>query len=444
LGLNLPVANAQIITTVAGNGTAGYSGDGVYATTSELNAAYAIAFDQAGNLYIADQSNNRVRKVNAAGIITTIAGNGTAGYSGDNSAAIAAALYRPNAVTFDNIGNIYFSDYGNSRIRRVNTSGIITTIAGTGTLGDSGDGGVATLAMINSPVGLAFDAIGNLFFTEEGGNRIRMINTSGIINTIAGTGTMGYSGDNGFATAAHLNTPGQITFDNLGNLYFADESNNRIRKINTAGIITTIAGTGTQGYTGDNGTATAAELYEPYGVACDNMGNVFISDTWNNVVRKINTSGIITTIAGTGFGAGGSCTGAYSGDGAAAILAELNATGGLTFDTSGNLYIADGCNNRIRKVSNVGQMAGIEQFANSNEQVTVYPNPATNNLQVSFSGNSTNTEITITDMLGNTVKQIPFNTQHLTLNIADLGEGVYNMLIQSSAFSINKKVVIVR
>ncbi len=220
-------------------------------------------------MYIGDRDNNRIRKVNTAGIITTIAGNGLIGYSGDDSLAINAKIDQPYGVAVDGSGNVYFVDAANSRVRKVNTSGIITTIAGTGTstsmgipigAGYNGDNIVATTAELNHPVGIALDVSGNIYITDPGNNRVRKVNTSGIITTIAGTGAEIDSGDNGLATAAGLYIPYAITLDGNGNIYIGEDDGNRVRKVNTSGIITTIAGTGTADFSGDGGQATDAEL----------------------------------------------------------------------------------------------------------------------------------------------------------------------------------------
>ncbi|MHB8258722.1 MAG: NHL domain-containing protein [Bacteroidia bacterium] len=338
--------SAQIITTIAGNGMAGYSGDGGQGTSAELYYPFSITLDKVGNVYIADTYNNRIRKLNTAGIITTVAGGGTSGL-GDGGQATAAHLDEPTQVIFDNSGNMYICDMLHPRIRKVNTSGIITTIAGNGSGGFFGDGGQATAAQFYYPQYMTFDGTGNLFIADVGNNRIRKINTLGIINTIAGTGVGGYSGDGGQATAAKFNGPDGVTFDTKGNLYIADYSNNRIRVVNTAGIITTIVGTGVAGYSGDGGPATAAEINGPNdGIVFDALGSFYIPDALNNRVRKVNTLGIITTIAGNG-------TAGYSGDGGLAIAAELNYPGAVALDSSlCNLYIADLYNNRIRMVTN--------------------------------------------------------------------------------------------
>ncbi len=432
------IVKGQIITTVAGNGAGGYSGDGGQATNAELYGPgpAGICFDVTGNMYIGDDGNNRIRKINMMGVISTFAGNGTQGYIGDGGQATTAELYQPYSTAFDGEGNLYFSEVSNSVIRKVNTSGIISTFAGTGTAGYSGDGGTATIAKLGGPIGIDFDGAGNLYKADADNNRIRIVNTLGIISTIAGTGTAGFGGDGGQATAATLYSPFDVTFDATGNLYIADSQNNRIRIVNTMGIISTIAGNGTVGYSGDEGQAINAELDKPIGVICDGAGNLYIADYGNSCIRMVNTTGIISTIVGTG-------TAGFSGDGGNATAAELDSPHCLAFDVEGNLYISDDNNNRIRKVSNVGQM-GLQQYAGINNQVTVYPNPAANSLQVSFSGNIENSTLVITDMIGNTIKQVSFNTQNLTLNINDISEGIYTLSITTTAGMVNKRVVIVR
>jgi trimeric autotransporter adhesin len=412
----------SIITTIAGNGVAGYNCDNCLADTAELADPIDVFIDGAGNLFIADQINNRVRKVSSSGIITTIAGTGVAGYSGDYGPAISAQLNRPVGVTIDDSNNVYIADYANYSIRKINSMGIITTIAGNGTFGYSGDNGLATSAQISAPIGITFDINGNLYITEEFSGVIRKVNPAGIITTFAGTGTNGFGGDNGPAISAQLNEPADIAFDAEGNLYIADEANYRIRKIDTSGIITTIAGNGTAGYSGDNGPSTLAQLHIPYGIICDAAGNVYFSDTHNNVIRKISTSDTITTIAGSGFGAGGNCTGAFSGDAGPALLAELNDPCGITLDISGNLFIADICNNRVRKVTNVGNMVGVNEIKKQN--LNIYPNPNTGSFSINVSSiaNFQNGTITIQNTLGETVKKISFSKN---ISVSDLAEGCY-------------------
>ena len=431
--------NAQIITTVAGDGIQGYSGDGGQATAAELYDPADMAFDGAGNMYIADRLNNVIRKVTTAGIMSTFAGNGTGGFAGDGGQATVAGLYNPTGVAFDAMGNLYIADQYNQRIRMVNTVGIISTFAGNGTPSYGGDGGEATAAALNYPLEITFDARGNAYIAD-GNNRIRMINTLGIINTFAGNGTAGFSGDGGAASLAELNGTTGIVCDAAGNFYIADRSNERIRIINTAGIINTFAGTGTAGYSGDGGVATAAELYIPGELALDAAGNLYISDGYNMRIRMVNMLGIITTIVGTG-------TGGFSGDGGAATAAELNEPRAVTFDAFGNLYIADANNNRIRMVTNIGNTTGSAQYANSNEQVTVYPNPTSSiiNLAISQFDNLKMQEVEITNMLGEVVYHCQIATlPNYQIDVSDLNEGVYNLTISNQTEIINKRVVIVR
>jgi len=342
--------SGTIISTYAGNGIAGYSGNGKLATAAELSGPGGVAVDPSVNVYIADNGNNVVRKVSAqTGIITTIAGNGIAGFSGDGGPATSAELFFPYAVAVDRSGNVYITDPDQNIVRKVSAkTGIISTIAGTVYVaGYSGDGGPATKAELNFPTGVAVDASGNVYIADANNNVIRKVSAAtGKISTIAGNGAAGYSGDGKLATAAELNGPGELTVDSSGNLYIADSGNSVVREVSAAtGKISTIAGTpGAFGYSGDGGPATAAELWTPDGVAVDQSGNVYISDSQNYVVREVNTSGIITTFAGNGIQG-------YSGDGGPASAAELSVPDELAVDSASNLYIADASNNRIRMVS---------------------------------------------------------------------------------------------
>ncbi|MFI5196811.1 MAG: T9SS type A sorting domain-containing protein [Chitinophagales bacterium] len=342
---------AQNINTLAGTGAAAYTADGVISTSSAVNNPYGVAVDQAKNVYIADYGNNRIRKIDhTTGIITTIAGTGVGGYTLDTGSIVVAAtsamIKTPRGIAIDNAGNIYFSDYGNNRIRKINTSGIISTIAGNfdGLPAYYGDGGKADTSHVGFPWGLVVDNAGNVIFADQSNNRIRKINTSGIISTIAGTGSATYGGDGGPATLAKIQVPMGVALDAAGNIYIADDGNNRIRKINTSGIISTICGSATYGFTGDGGPASAAKLYLPQSIATDVVGNIYICDVDNNRIRKINPAGIITTLVGNG-------NAAYSGDGGPANLAEINQSTGVAVDTTGNIYIADNGNNRVRIIN---------------------------------------------------------------------------------------------
>lgn len=344
-GTNLP---SGTIATVAGNGTVGYAGDGGPATNGELASPAGVAVDGAGDLFIADFWNSLIRKVSADGTITTVAGlvtNGSVswGYSGDGGAATDAQLDAPSAVAVDGAGNLFIADSANYCIRRVDTNGIITTTAGNGTNGYSGDGGAATNAELALPTGVAVDTSGNIFIVDEDSGVIRKVDANGVITTVAGNGSWGYSGDGGAATNAQLNAPLGAAVDNVGDLFIADSANCCVRKVDTNGIITTVAGNGTNGYSGDGGAATNAMLALPAGVTVDDAGNLFIADAGTNRVRKVDADGTITTVAGTG-------TAGYSGDGDTATGAQLNVPSGVALDAGGNLFIADESNNVVRKV----------------------------------------------------------------------------------------------
>lgn len=344
------VNGSGTITTVAGTGTAGYLGDGGAATAARINYPYGVWVDGAGVLYIADTRNNRVRKVSAGGTIATVAGTGTAGYLGDGGPATAARLYYPYGVAVDGGGNLWIADTYNHRVRVVNTGGTISTAAGTGTGGFSGDGGAASLAQLNYPTGVLDDGAGNLYIADYTNNRIRQIDSGGTISTVAGTGTAGFFGDGGAATAAELNAPVTVALDAGGNLYVADSANNRVRQIDTGGTIATVAGNGTTSDCGDGGAATAAAMSYPNGVAVDGAGNLFVADTNNHRVRKVDGAGTITTVAGSG-------TPGYTGDGGAATAATLDTPYAVAVDGMGNLYVAEYGNDVIRKVDSGGTIS---------------------------------------------------------------------------------------
>ena len=390
------------VTTVAG----GVINDGKSATSSALQSPEGGRMDGAGNLYIADQLNHRLRKVGATGGITTIAGTGVAGFSGDGGPATSAKISFPIDVVIDSKGEILFSDSGNNRIRKISTAGIITTIAGTGVGGFGGDGGAATSAKLNRPYGLNLDPSGDLYFADNFNQRIRKVDTAGIIHTVAGNGTAGFSGDGGPATSAELNSPDDVLPDSKGNFYITDHLNRRVRKVNSAGIISTFAGNGGGGCSGDGGLASnasfgkptglliysgtlvggvptllvgnacqarirgvdlstniihtfvgsvkgfdgngnkalASRFLSPAGVMVDSSGDLLIGDGGNDEVRKVNASTtIVTAVAG-----------GYLGNGGAGTLASLNAPENIAFDKAGNLYIAETNGSRIRKLSTTG------------------------------------------------------------------------------------------
>ena len=346
----LGVSGSDTITTSAGTGTAGFVGEGGQATSAQLSYPWGVAI--AGeNVYVVDNITSRIRKV-SGGIITTIAGTGTPGYSGDGGQATSAQLYYPEGVAVDGQGNLYIADAYNQRVRKITPAGIITTIAGTGTAGYSGDGGQATSAQLNYPGGVAVDTEGDLFIADESNSRIRKVTPGGVITTAAGNGTPGYSGDGGQATSAQLNFPYGVAVDPQGNLYVADTSNYRIRKVTSDGTITTFAGTGTFGFSGDGGPATSAQMTRAFGVALDTAGNVYFGDQSNFRIRKVDRGGTIATVAGTGAQG-------FSGDGGPALSAQIGGSRGLASSPQG-LYFSDYGGHRVRLISNRPPSASID------------------------------------------------------------------------------------
>jgi len=359
------VSASGTISTVAGNGSYGYGGDGGPATDAELNEPEGVAVDASGNLYIADTVNDRVREVTGNGNISTVAGTGVSAVygsiwdetgvsttTGDNGPATSAAVVLPTDVAVDRSGSLYIADYGNARIRVV-TKSIINTLAGLTNGIPPTDGQAAISVRLSGPTGVAVDAGGSVYFAEgsiatgsglgDGDYRVWKITPGGILNVLAGNGLESYAGDGGAAAVAQLNGPASIALDGGGNLYFADSANHRIRRITPAGVIGTFAGNGTPGFSGDGGPAVTAQLNGPLGVAVDASGNVYIADTGNNRVRKISSNGVIATIAGNG-------NASFYGDESPAMAASIHAPQGLALAADGTIYIADTLNQRVRRV----------------------------------------------------------------------------------------------
>ena len=427
------ICPAQIITTIAGTGIAGYSGDNGPAVDCKIYSPEGILFDSKGNLIFSDVENYVVRKISKIGIITTLAGDGSHADGGDGLPATQAQIQGPNGLALDFKGNLYISEGLTNRIRKIDTNGIIRTIAGNGLLGYSGDGGPATNAMFNSPYGIACDKIGNVFIADNTNNSIRKVDTAGIITTIAGNGIAGFRGDGGPATNAQFRYPVGLVFDRRGNLLIADQQNGRIRKIDTNGIINTIAGNGTSSSSGDGGPATNAGLAS-VAITVDSTDNIYIHDLQNRWLRKINQAGIISRIAGDGnYG--------YAGDGENIMMAEFSYVFGMAFDKKGNLYIADEFNNRIRFI-NFGSL-GVAQNEVIIGSIKIFPNPA--NSQFSISVSSTINEpvlLIIKNLVGATV----FTSEGITnttLEIkANLPSGIYTVQGINATLNTQSKLVI--
>ncbi len=424
-------AEAQLlrIKTIAGNGEQGYDGDGLPAPGAMLSGPLGVAVDGTGNVYIEDFYNFRVRKVNTNGIITTYAGNGFAGNSGDGSIGSNATI-DPHGIAVDKYGNLYISDASYSSVRKVNTLGIISKVAGNNTFGYKGDGGPATNAALSSPYGLAVDTAGNLFIADASRHVVRKVSKNGIISTVAGSDTLGYMGDGGPATNARLDSPFAVAVDRRGNLFISDHKNNVIRKVNANHIITTYAGVyGNYNYSGDGGPAFLANLNSPQGIAVDTNGNLFIADAENDVIRKVDTFGIITTVVGNG-------TRGFGGDLGYALGANLHNPYGVAIDVFGDIFIADANNQRIRMVYNPYlAVNNIEPKVN----LGLFPNPFTDRITVNGLGKSD--KVCVYDLVGRQVSDVweVKNEGSQTFMINNLAAGLY--LLQVWDGEGNKKAV---
>ena len=352
------------ISTVAGNGSGGFAGDAAAATGAQVYYPRALAMDKSGVIYIADQFNHRIRKISTDGTITTVAGNGTGGYLGDGAAATSAELYFPCGVAVDGNGNIFIGDTSNHVVRKVTTDGKISTFAGNNSIGYSGDAAAATSAQLDRPTAVVVDSKGVVYIADTGNHVIRKVATDGTITTFAGIGTVpGFVGDPGFASTAQFYNPEGLALDAAGNLYIADTGNQVIRKISSNGGITTVAGRNMSGFDGDGGPATNALLASPKDLRFDSAGNLYIADYLNNRIRMVTKGGLITTVAGMN-GSG------FWGDGDLATNALLSGPSNLLVDASGKIYISDVDNNRLRLLTplagypsiNVGGVASAGSF----------------------------------------------------------------------------------
>jgi uncharacterized protein (TIGR03437 family) len=364
LGLFAGPVPSFTITTIAGTGAKGSSGSGGLATAATLNDPRGIVTDPAGNVYFCDRLNHVVQKIDTKGILTTIAGTGAPGYNGDNIPGAQAQLDQPWRVTIDPAGNLYIADAGNDRIRKLAPNGIITTVAGSGQPGYSGDGGPATSATLRIPEQAELDVYGNMYIADSGNNVIRKVSTDGTISTVAGNGFGastgnangeggGYTGDGGPATSAELNLPISLEVDPSDNLWISDQGNNVIRYVSAAtGKISTVAGIFNRyGYSGDGGPASAALFNTPAGIARDAAGNIYVTDDGNNVLRVLLPDGTIQTVAGNGQAG-------FSGDGGPALKGEMNSLRQVAVGTFGDVYVADSFNHAIRKLTPTGVTVG--------------------------------------------------------------------------------------
>ncbi len=439
--LLLPVFSyAQMkVYTVAGCDTASSEGDGRIATAAQINSTEGFWFDGVCNLYICD-GYKKIRKINTnTGKISTVAGLNSKGYSGDNGPATNAQVSCYGLYS-DVTGNVYFADPGANRVRKVDVgTGIITTFAGGGT--SLGDGGPATNAQVDNPLNTYGDNAGNIYVAES--TRIRKINSTGIITTIVGTGSLGLSGDGGGATNAQVNYPHGMLCDDRGNFYFADRANHRIRKIDSKGIITTYAGS-SDGYSGDGGPATAAQLSGPISFVIDYSGGMVIGDNQNNYIRRVDPqTHIITTIGGVGTAHGsGSLV-----EGATVTVAEIHPEF-MYLDRAGNIYFSCFCN-KIRKVT--GYLPGLAGNKNdcgetvvddviASDEVKLFPNPVTDVLHINTTNRMYQT-LTITNSIGQTILQQNINATETAIPVSKLAADIYYISLRGSAGVAVKRFV---
>ncbi|MES2702405.1 MAG: NHL repeat-containing protein [Bacteroidota bacterium] len=413
-------SQAQIITTIAGDGIAGFAGDGLIASYSRFNKPMAVAVDDSGNIYISDFNNQRIRKVNTYGFMSTIAGTGLQGGSGDGGQAKNAKLFSPAGMTLDKgHKNLYIADSKNHRIRKINfETGVISTVAGNGTAGFNGDTIQAMSAKLNLPMGVALDDAGNMYIADAENNRVRKVDVNGIITTLAGTGAHAFGGENVPARTAILNRPQNVAVAPNGDVYIADSYNNRVRKVNSAGIITTVAGSSFPKFGGDGGAAGSSDLNFPTSIAFDRKGNTYITDAFNNRVRYIDPNGLINTLAGDGRSISGT-------DGGPAADAQINGPLGVAIDSNNNIYVTEISNN-LRFIYN-GPV--------NEEPITIFPNPGKEQVSVvlasSFEELAT---MTIINQLGQRMYNIIVPTNRVVAVKFDI-PGTYYL----SAISKHKK-----
>lgn len=389
------MSTAQVVTTLAGSGAFGFL-DGTGAA-AQFNAPWGVSTDATGNVYVADYLNNKIRKITPAGVVSTLAGS-TQGFADDTGTA--AQFYLPTGVATDAAGNVFVADTYNEKIRKITPSGVVTTFAGSGVYGFTDGTGAA--AQFHDPFGIATDAAGNVYVADTNNNKIRKITPTGVVSTLAGS-TYGFA--DGTGAMAQFYRPYGVATDAAGNVYVADKDNHKIRKITPAGEVSTLAGS-TQGFA--DGIGTAAQFNNPYGVTTDAAGNVYVGDGLNNKIRKITPAGVVSTVAG-------STAGFTDGTG---VAAQFSRPYGVTTDAAGNVYVGDWNNSKIRKIT---QQLGVSQNDNTS-RITIYPNPVTTVLNIQLENGCVLDKIIITDLTGKVVIQTENTT---TVNIEKLSKGIY-------------------
>lgn len=407
---------AQVIVTVAGIGINGYSGDGGPATNAQMSAPSALVFDKNGNFYFTEGTNPTIRKVSPAGVISRVAGNGTSGYSGDEGLAVDAEIRGGGGLAVDKWNNIYLADGGNHRVRKITTDGVIRTIAGTGVAGYNGDGISALSAKLNQPQGVGVDDTGNIYICDRMNFRLRKVDTFGNISTIAGTGVMGYAADGARADTAAINESWYVVADKNGDIYFMDKS--RIRKIvATDHKLSTIAGNGIDAYSGDGGPATAASIGTQY-FTFDSVGNMFLAEGAQRI-RRIDTDGIISTIAGIGIGGADP-------EGVSLPFARVNSPTGIAFSPAGELYFTEKTGAKVRKITLAWD--GVNDVNEKSAGLEVFPNPTQGMVSVRINAIEREANLTIIDARGVAVRTmtVPCNVTK-EIDLSGLAPGGYTV-----------------
>jgi sugar lactone lactonase YvrE len=408
LFLTLSSSTAQVVSTFAGSGTSGFTnGTG---TAAKLNSPVALTVGASGNLFVVESGNNAVRKITASAVVTILAGSGTWGST--NGSGLAASFHYPYGIAADASGNLYVGDSFNNKIRKITPAGAVTNFAGSGTAGATN--GSSLTAKFDGPQGTAVDAAGNVYVADGNNHLIRKITPTGVVTTVAGSGVAGSA--DGVGTAASFSYPSAVALDAAGNIYVADFNNNKIRHITTAGIVTTLAGTG--GYTSVDGPGSIATFNLPSGICVDAAGNVYVADMGNHKIRKITPGGMVSTFAGTGL--------IGSTDGAANV-ATFSSPSGVCLDASGTaLYVAEASGHKMRKITGIA--TNINATNNTgNPNIIAYPNPCDNFVTVSFPTETPVMQVTLLNALGETIISaiVSKNLSSLQLDLSELAAGIY-------------------
>jgi len=422
---------AQVIVTIAGTGINGYSGDGGLATNAKMYSPNCLVFDKNGNFYFTEDGNATIRKVAPSGLISRFAGNGTAGYSGDGGPAVAALIGGGGGLAVDKWNNIYMADGSNHCIRKITTDGVIHTIAGTGTSGYNGDGIPALSAQLNQPEGVGVDDTGNVYICDRMNFRLRKVDTFGNISTIAGTGVMGFTADGARADTAAIDESWYVLVDTTGNIYFMDKS--RIRKIAAADRkLSTVAGNGINAFTGDGGPATAAAIGTAY-FTFDSVGNIFLAEGTQRI-RKIDTDGIISTIAGIGIGGADP-------DGVSLPFARLSSPTGIAFSPNGELCFTEKSGAKVRKITLAWD--GVNEINGKSDGLEVFPNPTQGRVSVRINAIEREANLTIIDARGVAVRTmtVPCNVTN-EVDVSGLRPGVYTVKMIVGSDEVSQQLIV--